>query len=136
MHETKNLTREASFDTIQIISPTSSRAGFQVLEVIAMLAFRILGLLPASIALTLAEAKQLPANLETVIPSLTKKRGATISEIFQGERAPEGPAAFGSAFKGIRIPQLIWLLELHLKKCFVQLVFEVITESIVFWLIV
>lgn len=110
---------------------TSRRASVEVFAVIIMLAFRLLGLLPASITLIMTEASLLPMNLETIIPSPTKKRGSTIAEILGGRRIPSGLAAFSNSLKSFGVPQFLWLIELHLKKCFVQIVIELLTLPII-----
>lgn len=93
----------------------SRRAGAEILAVIIMLAFRLMGLLPTSITLILTEAILLPGKLETIIPSLTKNRGSTIAELRGGGKIPLGIAAVTSALKAVGVPRFLWLIELHLK---------------------
>jgi hypothetical protein len=120
----------SSEDMMQI--STSRRAGAEILAVILMLAFRLLGLLPASITLVLTEASLLPSSLETVIPSPTKQRGSTIAELL-GRRGKiaSGLATFSNALNAFGVPQFLWLIELHLKKCFVQIAIELLALPIV-----
>ena len=96
-----------------------------------MLAFRLIGLLPASITLILTEANLLPGKLETIIPSPAKNRGSTIAELRGGDKIPPGLAAFTSSLKAFGVPQFLWLIELHLKKCFVQIAIELLTLPII-----
>lgn len=113
----------------------SRRARAEILAVIIMLAFRLMGLLPTSITLILTEASLLPGKLETIIPSLTKNRGSTIAELRGGGKIPLGIAAFTSALKAVGMPQFLWLIELHLKKCFVQIAIELLTLPIIIFCI-
>jgi hypothetical protein len=106
---------------------TGRRAGAEICAVIIMLALRLLGLLPASIALILTETSLLPVNLETIIPSPKKKRGSTIAELFGGSKFSPGLAAFSSASKTFGLSQILWLIGLHLKKCLVQIAIELLT---------
>ncbi|OQE00692.1 hypothetical protein PENVUL_c047G02711 [Penicillium vulpinum] len=103
----------------------------RLIFVIIMLAFRLLGLLPASITLILTEVSLLPGKLETLIPSPTKQRGSTIAELRGGRKIAPGLAAFSSALKAFGIPQFMWLIELHLKKCFVQIAIELLILPII-----
>jgi hypothetical protein len=119
-----------------VISPgdemsISRRAGAEIFAVIIMLAFRLMGLLPASIALILTEASFLPGKLETIIPSPTKNRGSTIAELRGGGKIPLGITTFPSSLKTFGVPQFLWLIELHLKKCFVQITIELLTLPII-----
>lgn len=132
MHEAQGLIQKS------IISPgeqlpltTSRRAGAEVFAVIIMLVFRLLGLLPATITLILTEVSLLPGKLETTIPSPTKKRGSTIAELLGGRKIYPGLAAFSNALKPFGVPQFLWLIELHLKKCFVQIAIELLTLPII-----
>ena len=109
----------------------STRAGAETFAVIIMLAFRLIGLLPASITLILTEASLLPGKLETIIPSPAKNRGSTIAELRGGDKIPPGLAAFTSSLKAFGVPQFLWLIELHLKKCFVQIAIELLTLPII-----
>jgi len=118
-----------SVDAVQI--STSRRASAEILAVIIVLAIRVLGLLPASITLVLAEASLLPGNLVTIIPSPTKRRGSTIAELLGGSKIPPGLAAFSSTFHAFGMPQLFWILELHLKKCLTQITIELLTLPII-----
>lgn len=115
---------------------SSRRAGAEILAVIIMLSFRLMGFLPASITLILTEASLLPGKLETTIPSLTKNRGSTIAELRGGHKIPLGIAAFNSALKAFSVPQFLWLIELHLKKCFVQIAIELLTLPMIMFSII
>ncbi|KAJ5118224.1 hypothetical protein N7448_009938 [Penicillium atrosanguineum] len=104
---------------------TSICAAAKVLAVIIMLAFRFLALFPTYITLTLAEAKFLPAEIETVVPSLTKERGLKIGELTGDEKPPFGLEAFTSVLKPFGTARYLQLIELHRKKCFAHIVLEV-----------
>lgn len=132
MHEAQSLVKGSMISPIEEMPiSTNRRAGAEIFAVVIMLAFRFFGLLPASITLILTEASLLPGKLETIIPSATKKRGSTIAELRGGGRIPPGLAAFGSSLKGFGVPQFLWLIELHLKKCFVQIAIELLTLPII-----
>ncbi|KAJ5374872.1 hypothetical protein N7517_006878 [Penicillium concentricum] len=135
MNEVQSLMQGSMVSSEEMPISTSKRAGAEILAVIIMLAFLLFGLLPASITLILTEASLLPDKLETTIPSPTKERGSTIAELLGGEKAPTGLAAFSSALKGFGVPQFLWLIELHLKKCFIQIAFEVLTMQIILGII-
>ncbi|KAJ5769317.1 hypothetical protein N7520_003876 [Penicillium odoratum] len=106
-------------------SYTGTRAAAEVLAVIIMLAFRFLALLPTHIALTLAEAKFLSPEIKTVVPSSTKERGLKIGELTGDQKPPSGLAAWTSALEHLGTSRYLQLIELHLKKCFVQIGLEV-----------
>ncbi|KAJ5169586.1 uncharacterized protein N7500_002369 [Penicillium coprophilum] len=131
MNECQSLLQASMIPSNEMPISSSRRASVEILAAIIMLAFRFLGLMPTSIALVLTEASLLPGKLETIIPSPTKQRGSTIAELLGGEKVPMGLAAFSSALKGFGVAQFLWLIELHLKKCFVQIVFEVLTLPII-----
>lgn len=118
-----------SVDEVQI--PTSKRASFEIFVVIIVLSIRILGLVPASVTLILTEASLLPGNLETIIPSPTKQRGSTIAELLGGRKIRPGFGAVSSALHAFGVPQYLWLLELHLKKCLIQLIIELLTLPVI-----
>ena len=107
------------------------RAGTDVLIVMLVIAFRVVGILPGTIILTLTEASLLPPGLETVIPSTTKKRGLSIVELVGGRKIPPGLAGFATIMKPFRLPQLLWLIGLHLQKCYLQVVVELITSPLI-----
>lgn len=102
----------------------STRAIREALAVIMMLAIRFLVLLPTYMTLTLAEASFLPAEIETMVPFPEKERGWRIGELV-GEKNPStGFKAFTGALQHLGTAKYWWLVELHAKKCFVQIVFE------------
>lgn len=106
-----------TFSKEQVYPGISVRASAEVLAVILLLTLRVLALLPASIILTLTEASLLPGTRETVIPSPEKQRGAVMVELLGG-------------LKPFDISRVLWLVELHLKNCFIQIVFELLTLSL------
>lgn len=114
----------------QVYPRISMRASAEVLAVILLLALRVLALLPASTILTLTEASLLPGTLETVIPSSEKRRGAVIVELLGGTKIPLGLSTFIGALRPFDISRVLWLVELHLKKCLIQIVFELLTLSL------
>ena len=130
MNEAQNLLQGSMISPEDLLISTSRRAGVEIFAVIIMLVFRLLGLLPASVILISTEASLLPDNLETMIPSPTKKRGSTVAELLGG-KVPTGLAACGRALKGFGVSHFLWLIELHLKKCFVQIAFEVLALPII-----
>lgn len=103
---------------------TSIRAAAEVLAVVIMLGFRFLALLPTYITLTLVEAKFLSPEIETVIPSSIKVRGLKIGELTDDQKPPSGLEAFTSVLKPLGTARYLQLVELHLKKCFAQIVLE------------
>jgi hypothetical protein len=111
---------------------TAMRAVAEVLAVVIMFAFRFILLIPTHITLTLAEAKFLPAEIETVAPSRTKERGLKIGELFGDQKPSTGLKAFTGALSHFGTPMYLWLIELHLKKCFVQILLEFFFISILF----
>ena len=114
-------------------TPTSigMRAGTDVLIVMIVIVFRVVGILPGTIILTLTEASLLPPTLETVIPSTTKKRGLLIAELLGRRRITPGLAGFAAIMKPFRVPQFLWLIGLHLQKCHVQVVVELIVSPLI-----
>ncbi|KAJ5623301.1 hypothetical protein N7490_011906 [Penicillium lividum] len=106
-------------------SYTSTRAAAEVLGVVIMLAFRFLALLPTCIALTLAEAKFLSPDIETAVPSSTKERGLKIGELTSDQKPPSSLAAWTSALEHLGTARYLQLIELHLKKCFLQIGLEI-----------
>ncbi|CAG7950235.1 unnamed protein product [Penicillium salamii] len=124
------MTQICDFVTIAVLGPKqapgSSRAGAEVLAVVLTLAFRLLVLLPAQITRTLAEAAFLAPHLETIIPSPTKDRGLKIGELVSGDKPSTGFAALTDVFKPVGKSKYLWLIELHLKKCFLQIVLEAV----------
>lgn len=130
MHQVQSLVQRSVFssgDKMQI--STSKRASAEILAVIIVLAIRVVGLLPAFINLILTEASLLPGKFETIIPSPTKQRGSTIAELLGGGQVPLGLAAFRSALHAFGVPQFLWLLELHLKKCLIQITIELLDRK-------
>ncbi|CAG8224448.1 unnamed protein product [Penicillium salamii] len=120
------MTQICDFVNIAVLGPEkvpgSSRAGAEVLAVVLTLAFRLLVLLPAQITRTLAEAAFLAPHIETIIPFPTKDRGLKIGELVSGDKPSTGFAALTDVFKPVGTPKYLWLIELHLKKCFLQIV--------------
>jgi hypothetical protein len=108
---------------------TSKRAAAEVLAVVIMLAFRLIALLPTCITLTLAEAAFLPVDLETVVPSPTKERGLKIGELVGEKKPSTGLRALTGFLEPVRTSRYMWLIELHLKKCFIQICLEVVLIS-------
>jgi hypothetical protein len=109
-------------------TPTSMgmRAGTDVLIVMIVIAILVVGILPGTIIPTLTEASLLPPTLETVIPSTTQKRGLLIAELLGGRRITHGLTGFATIMKPFRVPQLLWLIGLHLQKRHLQVVVELI----------
>jgi hypothetical protein len=107
------------------------RAGTDVLMVMIIIVFRVVGILPGTIILTLAEASLLPPTLETVIPSTTKKRGLLIAELLGGRRVTPGLAGFATIMEPFRVPRFLWLIGLHLQKWHVQVVVELIVSPLI-----
>lgn len=116
-----------TFSKEQVYPGISVWASAEVLAVIVLLGLRVLALLPASIMLTLTEASVLPGTLETVIPSPEKRRGAVIGELLGG---PLNLSTFIGVLKLFDISRVLWLVELHPKKCFIRIVFELLTLSL------
>lgn len=104
----------------------SMRAVQEVLAVMFMFAIRLVVIIPIHITLTLAEAAFLSADIETVVPSPTKERGLTIGELIGEKKPSTGLEAFTGVLKPFGTAKYLWLIELHLKKCFVQIVLEVV----------
>ncbi|KAJ5887680.1 hypothetical protein N7495_007721 [Penicillium taxi] len=98
-----------------------------IVRVIILLVLRVFALLPTTIAVIVTETSLLPENLVTIIPSRTKPRGITVAELFGGTRIPRGFDAFSNASKAFGKNQYLWLMELHLKKCFIQSIIELVT---------
>jgi hypothetical protein len=130
MNEAHGLMQGSMISPKDLPISTSRRAGAEIFAIIIIPVFRLLALLPASIILISTEASLLPDNLETMIPSPTKKRGSTIAELLGG-KFHTGLVACSSALKGFGAPQFLWLIELHLKKCFVQIAFEALALPII-----
>ncbi|OKL59145.1 hypothetical protein UA08_05916 [Talaromyces atroroseus] len=135
MYEAQDLIQASLTSSEDIPLSASRRAGGEILAVIVVLLFRFLGLLPAFITLISTEASLLSGSLETLIPSPIKQRGSTIAELLGPGRKtpplPPGLATFSSALKAFGVSQFFWLLELHLKKCFVQLAIELLTLPLI-----
>lgn len=119
-----------TFTKEQVYPGINVRASAEVLAGIFLLALRVLALLPASIILTLTEASLLPGTLETIIPSPEKRRGAVIVELLGGTKIPLDLSTFIGALRPFDVSRVLWLVELHLKKCLVQIVFELLALSL------
>jgi hypothetical protein len=114
-------------------SPNSMgmRAGTDVLIVMVVIVFRVAGILPGTIIMTLTEVSLLPPGLETIIPSRTKCRGVLISEVLGGSKITPGFAGFVDIMKPFRVPQLTLLIGLHLQKCHLQVMIELISSFLI-----
>lgn len=103
---------------------SSTRAIKDTLAVIMMLSVRFLLLLPTQMTLTLAEASFLPAEIETMVPVPAKGRGWRIGELVDEQRPLTGFKAFAGVLQHLGTAKYWWLVGLHAKKCFVQILFE------------
>ncbi|KAJ5212769.1 uncharacterized protein N7498_004415 [Penicillium cinerascens] len=116
------------FVEMALISPedtyTKKRAAAEVLAVMIMLAFRLVALLPTYITLVLAETTFLSPEIDTIVPSPTKERGLKIGELVGEKKPPAGLEAFTNALRPFGTTKYLYLIELHLKKCFAQIILE------------
>ncbi|KAL1970747.1 hypothetical protein VTN77DRAFT_2581 [Rasamsonia byssochlamydoides] len=101
----------------------------EVLSAFLMLALRFFVLLPASITLMLIEASFVPKTEETIVPSAEKpQRRARIAELFSNQ---DTPVNWETARRLVHCSTHLWFLELHIKKCLIQLSVELLA-----WLLI
>ncbi|KAJ5767059.1 uncharacterized protein N7511_004675 [Penicillium nucicola] len=109
---------------------TNTRVGMHILVVILAITFCVVAMIPGTIVLTVTEASLLPPGLETLIPSATKGRGMLVSELLGGCEIPSGFAGWVTIMKPYRVAQIIWLIGLHLQKCHLHVLVELVTSFI------
>jgi hypothetical protein len=108
----------------------------EVTIALLMLLLRLLALIPVSIALTLIEASPLPKAQVVVTPSPIKQREMTIVEVFLDFSAPLSITTVFCKGGIFHLYQVLWLVELHIKKCLVQIGAEMLSSflfSIFMW---
>lgn len=111
------------FSTSHVGEQANIVAAKEVLAIVLMLGFHVLAVVPTSISLVLTEASVLPKTTKTVIPLPVKNREATVAELLGGKEA--APFIHSRFY----ISQILWLMELHFKKSFIQTVFELVMLS-------
>jgi hypothetical protein len=105
-----------------------SIVAFAVLRAFLALVTRSLMLSPLSVCLTLIEASFLDPVEETLVYSRRKKSFLPVGTIFPKR---EMPLSFERARKQALLSTCLWLLELHVKKCLVQMALESLTFMII-----
>ena len=105
-----------------------SIVAFAVLRAFLALVTRSLMLSPLSVFLTLIEASFLNPFEETLVYSRRKKSFLRVGTIF-----PKGeiPLSFERVRKQALLSTCLWLLELHVKKCLIQMVLESLTFMVI-----
>jgi hypothetical protein len=98
-----------------------------VLRVFIALIVRSFVLAPASAWLTLVEASCLDSRQETLVYEQGKRKFVSVGTVFAGYEQ----RGSGELWKGVSLHLCLWLLELHVKKCAVQMVLEGLVSSIV-----
>ncbi|PTU25373.1 hypothetical protein P175DRAFT_077158 [Aspergillus ochraceoroseus IBT 24754] len=109
---------------------TAILVGKEVAMTLYALLLRLVGLLPASVVLTLIEVRILPKGQETVVPFSTK-RGLRTGEFFTGIKSPLGFKSMRDSRRLFHMSQMIWLIELHLKKCMVLIMMNSLAQFLV-----
>jgi hypothetical protein len=105
-----------------------SIVAFAVLRAFLALVTRSLVLSPLSVCLTLIEASFLDPVEETLVYSRRKKSFLPVGTIFPKR---EMPLSFERARKQALLSTCLWLLELHVKKCLVQMALESLTFMVI-----
>jgi hypothetical protein len=98
-----------------------------VLRAFVALIVRSFVLAPAAAWLTLVEASCLDLGQETLVYERAKKRFVSGGAVF----ARYEQRSSRELWKGVSLHLCLWLLELHVKKCAVQMVLEGLVASIV-----
>ena len=98
-----------------------------VLRAFIALIVRSFVLAPAAAWLTLVEASCLDSGQETLVYERGKGRFVSVGAVFAGYEQ----RGSGELWKGVSLHLCLWLLELHVKKCAVQMVLEGLVSSIV-----
>lgn len=101
---------------------------FAVLRAFLALFIRLFVLTPLSACLTLIEASFLNPNEETLVYSRRKKSFLPIQTLFLKR---EIPLSFKRARKQTLLLTCLWLFELHIKKCLVQMSLEAFIFSLI-----
>lgn len=105
-----------------------SIVAFAVLRAFLALVTRSLVLSPLSVYLTLIEASFLDPVEETLVYSRRKKSFLPVGTIIPKR---EMPISLERARKQALISTCLWLLELHVKKCLVQMTLESLTFMVI-----
>lgn len=105
-----------------------SIVAFAVLRAFLALVTRSLVLSPLSVCLTLIEASFLDPVEETLVYSRRKKCFLPVGTIFSKR---DMPLSFERARKQALLSTCLWLLELHVKKCLVQMALESLTFMVI-----
>lgn len=111
---------------------TSIRALAEVFAVMMMLSLRLVALFPTQITLTLAEVKLMSPEIETIIPSPSKECGLKVGELIGDQKPPAAFEAFSNFFKPLRTVMYLQLIGLHLKKCLLQIIVEIVFITVFF----
>ena len=118
-----------SLETATSIEVASwSIVAFAVLRAFLALVTRLLVLSPLFVCLTLIEASFLDPVEDTLVYSRRKKSFLPVGTIFPKR---EMPLSFERARKQALLSTCLWLLELHVKKCLVQMALESLTFLVI-----
>jgi hypothetical protein len=98
-----------------------------VLRAFVALMVRSFVLAPAAAWLTVVEASCLDSGQETLVYERGKGKLVSVGTVFAGHERRSS----GELWKGVSLHLCLWLLELHVKKCAVQMVLEGLVSSIV-----
>lgn len=115
----------------EMIASSWSTVAFAVLRAFLALVIRLFVLSPLRVCLALIETSFLDPREETLVYARRKKSFLSVGMIFPKKREMM-PLSLGGARK--QVPLLstcLWLLELHVKKCLVQMVLESFTFVVI-----
>jgi hypothetical protein len=116
-----DLSGSSNIDASQMLSAIA------VLRAFVALIIRSFVLAPVTAWLTLVEASCLDSRQETLIYEQAKRKFASVGAVF----ARHEQRSFGELWKGVSLHLCLWLLELHVKKCAIQMALE----ALVFWIV-
>jgi hypothetical protein len=106
-------------------SPSQTVSAIAVLRAFVALMIRSFMLAPATAWLTLVEASCLDSRQETLVYEQEKGRFVSIGAVFAGHEQRDSK----ELWKNVSLPLCLWLLELHIKKCAVQMMLEGFVSS-------
>ena len=124
-----NLVSRSLPDTSNALNSDVSRtlSAIAVLRAFVALAVRSFVLAPATAWLTLVEASSLDSGQETLVYEQTKGSFVSVGAVFAGYEQKSSV----ELWKVVSLHSCLWLLELHVKKCAVQMVLEGLVFSTV-----
>ena len=124
--ETATATAKSIEMEIASASASGSMVAFAVMRAFLALITRVLVLAPLSVSLIRIEASFLDPSAETLVYSCRKRGFLSVKKIFRKREVPLS-FSFQRARKQFLLSTCLWLLELHVKKCLMQMTVESLT---------